>query len=217
MLFLETRTLTPGAAQTDTSPPWMTILLAYESDMLGETPNIGRYDTTSGKWVGPTTVPAEDVIAAKTNVIVPAISHADIENGPDTSAQIMEMKYQFFLDIAPTLEELPLLSHAREVDTDNKIMLGMDADGLFSVVVSNRVPPAAGGKCTAFLISLEGHQDHLPTYAPPKSANADQSIRVVVLGGWEFTASKMPGKLSRANAGCRKQRWCQAATSTREP
>ena len=195
------RTLTPGAAQTDTSPPWMTILLAYESDMQGETPNIGRYDTTSGKWVGPTTVPAEDVIAAKTNVIVPAISHADIANGPDTSAQIMEMKYQFFLDIAPTLEELPLLSHAREVDTDNKIMLGMDVDGLFSVVVSNRVPPAAGGKCTAFLISLEGHQDHLPTYTPPKSANADQSIRVVVLGGWEFTASKMPGSFRELMLG----------------
>jgi hypothetical protein len=69
----------------------------------------------------------------------------------------------------------------------------MDVDGLFSVVVSNRVPPAEGGKCTAFLISLEGHQDHLPSYTLPKSASADQSIRVVVLGGWEFTASKMPG------------------------
>jgi hypothetical protein len=187
------RTLTPGSAQTDTSPPWMTILLAYESDKQGESPNIGGYDSATGKWVGPTTVSAEDVIAAKTNVVTPAISDSDIKNGPNTSAQIIEMKYQFFLDIAPTLEELPLLSHARDVNTDNKIMLGMDVDGLFSVVVSNRVPPAEGGKCTAFLISLEGHQDHLPSYTLPKSASADQSIRVVVLGGWEFTASKMPG------------------------
>jgi hypothetical protein len=54
------------------------------------------------------------------------------------------------------------------------------------------VPPANGGGCTAFLVSLEGHQDHLPTDSG-NSAGADQRIRLVMLGAWEFTASKAPG------------------------
>jgi hypothetical protein len=181
-----------GGIDTDNAPPWMAVLLAYDSDMAGTDPNVGSVDATTGKWVGPVKIDASAVITPQTNVVVPDIPASVISEGPDSSAMVLEMKYPFFQAIAPTLDELPLLSHARAVNTDGKVMLGMDADGLFSVLSSNRVPPAAGGKCTAFVVSLEGHQNHLPT-ASGSSATADQRIRLVMLGAWDFTASLSPG------------------------
>jgi hypothetical protein len=75
--------------------------------------------------------------------------------------------------VFPTIEDLPWLTHVREVDlADTELALG-DDDGWLSVVVSNRLPvpgPAdtAGGPptprhYTAFLVSLEGHEGDLPT------------------------------------------------------
>ncbi|VAW74539.1 hypothetical protein MNBD_GAMMA12-227 [hydrothermal vent metagenome] len=187
------RNINPTAGvDADNAPPWMAVLLVYETDMQGTDPNVGSIDPNTGKWVGPIKVDAAAVITPQTNVIVPDIPTSMVNDSPDNSAMVLEMKYKFFQDIAPTLDELPLLAHARAVNTDGKVMLGMDADGLFSVLVSNRVPPAAGGKCTAFVVSLEGHQDHLPT-AQGSTATDVQSIRLVMLGAWDFTASASPG------------------------
>ena len=67
-----------------------------------------------------------------------------------------------FKEVAPTLEELRLLAHARQVNTADKELLGQDKDGWFSVIVANRLPES-GKKYVACLVSLEGHEAHLPT------------------------------------------------------
>jgi hypothetical protein len=75
--------------------------------------------------------------------------------------------------VFPTIEDLPWLTHVREVDlSDTELALG-DDDGWLAVVVSNRLPvpgpPAIQGgpltprHYTAFLVSLEGHEGDLPT------------------------------------------------------
>lgn len=177
------RQIDPGAAcdSTDTTP-WMALLLVYETETQGNAPMVAQ----------PTTIAAADVIAPASGVVVPDIPADAISAGPDAKARVVAMQLGYFLAIAPTLNELPLLAHGRGVNTDGKIMLGMDADGLFSVVVSNRVPPLKGGACTALLVSLEGHQNHLPggAWSPPAGA---AQIRLVVLGSWSFTASSQPG------------------------
>jgi hypothetical protein len=75
--------------------------------------------------------------------------------------------------VFPTKEDLPWLTHVREVDlSDTELALG-DDDGWLAVVVSNRLPvpgppdtadgPLTARHYTAFLVSLEGHEDDLPT------------------------------------------------------
>ena len=75
--------------------------------------------------------------------------------------------------VFPTIEDLPWLTHVREVDiSDTELALG-DLDGWLAVVISNRLPvpgppdtdggPPAARHYTAFLVSLEGHEGDLPT------------------------------------------------------
>ena len=74
----------------------------------------------------------------------------------------IEIALDLFQDIAPMLTELPLLTHVRQVNTEDKELMGMDDDGWFAVVVGNRLP-APGRKYTACLVSMEGLQTYLPT------------------------------------------------------
>lgn len=74
----------------------------------------------------------------------------------------IEIPLDLFRDIAPMLSEMPLLTHVRQVNTDDKELMGMDDDGWFAVVVGNRLP-APGKKYTACLVSMEGVQTYLPT------------------------------------------------------
>jgi hypothetical protein len=63
--------------------------------------------------------------------------------------------------VFPTVQELPFLTHVREVDlNDTELALG-DDDGWLAVVLSNRLPQP-GVRYRACLISLEGQLDTLP-------------------------------------------------------
>ena len=73
----------------------------------------------------------------------------------------IEVKQSLFQDVAPLASELPLLTHVRQVNTEDKELLGQDKDGWFSVVVGNRLP-VSGKKYVACLVSLEGQEDMLP-------------------------------------------------------
>ena len=69
--------------------------------------------------------------------------------------------------IAPTLEEVLLLAHARQVNPQDKEQCGSDEDGWFSVVLGNRVLKP-DQKYHACLVSLEGRlsENILPTNPP---------------------------------------------------
>lgn len=75
--------------------------------------------------------------------------------------------------VFPTVEDLPWLTHVREVDiSDTELALG-DDDGWLAVIIANRLPvpgppdtdggPLTARHYTAFLVSLEGHEGDLPT------------------------------------------------------
>lgn len=75
--------------------------------------------------------------------------------------------------VAPTVDELRLLSHVRRVNPSDKENCGNDDDGWFSVVMSNRVL-AKSNKYHACLVSLEGRFDEqlLPENVPLNYVNA---------------------------------------------
>jgi hypothetical protein len=74
--------------------------------------------------------------------------------------------------IFPTADDLPLLTHVREVDIQDTELAGGDDDGWMAVVLANRLPvfDAATGtpvRYLACLVSLEGQLAVLPKPPPP--------------------------------------------------
>lgn len=73
--------------------------------------------------------------------------------------------------IFPTVQDLPLLTHVREVDVDDTELVGGDDDGWVAVVLANRLPvfDVAGGKPVRYmacLVNVEGQLAVLPTPQP---------------------------------------------------
>jgi hypothetical protein len=99
----------------------------------------------------------------------------------------VEMTLATFQAVAPTAKEVRLLTHVRQVNTEDKELLGMDKDGWFSVVVGNRLP-VEDTRYTVFLISLEGLASYLPTYDTP-STSAQTPLRCIALAYWTFTCA----------------------------
>jgi hypothetical protein len=113
----------------------------------------------------------------------PALSTGDLDDGEsaDDPCSYIDLPAGLFASIAPRLADLPFLAHARGVDTGNKPIEGILADGIYSVLVGNRVPheSAANG---AFLVSLEGFGKLLSGEA----AGGASTIRFAVLHSWIF-------------------------------
>lgn len=170
--------------------PWMALLTVYEAEL----------DPAQGAKVGPpvTVTPMEAVQPGDPAILPPCIPVGQVDPASEEGVLVVDMELAFFQAIAPSLAELPFLAHAREVNTDDKVLLGMEDDGCFSLVVGNRVV-LNGGRSTFFLVSLEGHQDHLngaAITACDGSAPAQPytRIRLVVLGTWSFrAATALPG------------------------
>ena len=70
--------------------------------------------------------------------------------------------------VAPTVDELRLLSHVRQVNPSDKENCGNDDDGWFSVIMANRVLLSKSKNYHACLVSLEGRHDEgiLPVNVP---------------------------------------------------
>ena len=93
--------------------------------------------------------------------------------------------------VAPKLEEVLLLSHARQVNPLDKERCGTDEDGWFSIVMGNRVlnPSTTYHAC---LVSLEGRLSD--KVLPGLIAGTSQShTRLVLLHHWTFKSSDIPG------------------------
>lgn len=76
--------------------------------------------------------------------------------------------------IFPTIEDLAMLTHVREVNLDDTEAAMGDDDGFLAVVIANRMPQFDSVNCkpkayTACLVNLEGQLDALPAKSPPRS------------------------------------------------
>ena len=73
----------------------------------------------------------------------------------------------------PTIEDLIMLTHVREVNLDDTEAAMGDDDGFLSVIIANRMPQFDRVNCKpkayrACLINLEGQLDKLPKLTPPQ-------------------------------------------------
>ncbi len=74
--------------------------------------------------------------------------------------------------IFPTTQDLPLLTHVREVDVDDTELVGGDDDGWVAVVLANRLPvfDTAGGKPVRYMACLVNVEGQLTSLPKPKAA-----------------------------------------------
>ena len=108
--------------------------------------------------------------------------------------QAIDVPVTLWNQIAPSLDDLQWLGHARTVTGGNKAGNGGDGPQTYSVVIGNRTP-TPNTKCTVHLVSLEGMAPYLPVgddYQPASinlpNGSAAGLIRLVSLQNWSFTS-----------------------------
>jgi hypothetical protein len=175
------RTIDGSAASGDTvTTPWLALLTFYPEDLMSGGNPVAIRQMTLDALLSP----------AEANVLPPQIDRSQF-----TAAELaqpllaIDIPSPVFNGITPTLADLPFLAHARQVNTDGKEILGLNADGYFSVVIGNRLPKSASQN-TALVVSLEGQQTRIRGNAPPP---ADTFVRVAVLASWSYTSGPARG------------------------
>jgi len=114
---------------------------------------------------------------------------------PADPVQTIDIPLQLFVDVAPTLADLSLSAHVRQVSVENKPMaLGdtppEDPIGAFAIVIGNRLPQQ-NKQSHAYLVSLEALAGYLPATGdggtPADSTVVmSRSLRLAVLQHWTF-------------------------------
>lgn len=163
------RELASGSGQ-----PWLAVLLFEKGEM---------------ETLSPCTV--DKVLQGAPGMGSPKLNLPDVPTALRAQPCLgIELPLRLFREIAPMASEVGLLTHARQVNTDDKELMGQDDDGWFSVVVGNRLPEP-GKQYEACLVSLEGTQAFLPTDAEtPVLTGADLRFTALdlyadVLAEWQ--------------------------------
>src|SRR5580658_5687194 len=162
-------------------PPWLALICVTAAELSGDAGAIEAPAPVRSGKVAQLVNTGDPVILGPS--LTGLVSAADLA----TDLLLLDLDATLFQSVAPALADLPWLAHVREVNTGQKEILGLDEDGVFSVVVGNRTVQAGapGGANTVnylFLVSLEGHQDHLAGATLPAGV---KTIRFASLAWWK--------------------------------
>ena len=108
---------------------------------------------------------------------LPAEVVKELAPPPGTLVDTVTASISVVQSIIPSLEELSLLTHVRQVNVEDRELNTAGGDGWFSVVMSNRVPEE-GKKYIACLVSLEERWDIVPLQPPPIAQNPIRPIPI---------------------------------------
>ena len=132
----------PGDSQPPVGPaPWLGLLLFEE----------GEYTILQNQQL---------------ENVVPADVYKRLGSPANINCDAVQTTLGILTAIMPSLEELTVLSHVRQVNKDDRELAAGSSDGWFSVVMSNRVA-APNSRCCACLVSLEERSDLIPKDPPP--------------------------------------------------
>ena len=124
--------------------PWMAVLLFEESECT-ITPNVA------------------------VETALPAGVVSGLNPPPGTKVDIVTASSALVDSLLPSVLELALLTHARQVSVEDRELNVAGGDGWFSVVMSNRIPEE-GKKYVACLVSVEQRVDVVPANPPAAQA-----------------------------------------------
>ncbi|TCJ32620.1 hypothetical protein [Parafrankia sp. BMG5.11] len=176
-----------GGASRDT--PWLALLVLTDDQLVGGI-------TTPTRTVSATVA---EFLAHDAAVLKPALT-VESDIGPGDPCVYIQVAAAEFHAVAPRLGELRFLAHCRGANTGDRPILGLQEDGLFSVIVANRFPtaappgsdpgtgtkdPSTGTKNIVHLVSLEGHERIL---ADTPDFQGRSSVALLSLCSWSFQA-----------------------------
>ena len=175
------RSVIPGPREKGDKRPWMALLIFSAADFPAK-----NFPESKARKVGELINPA-----ANEEWVGPHFK-LDPYESKDDLCNTIDLPWDLFQKVAPSLDDLAFLAHVREVNTGNKETLSFLADGWFSVVLANRFPQPGQSKTLAvenraYLVSLEGLQDYLPGSAKPAP---NKPVRLAVLSSGVFTAAR---------------------------
>jgi len=127
-------------------PPWLALVLLADGE--------GNFET--GQTIGD----------LKSKLPASLVTQLNIKEEGAGAVDILEVTRRVVDAVFPAKKELPFLSHVRQVNIKDTEGAKGDEDGFMSVVLSNRLPQP-GITYKAYLISLEGRLDVLPTWKTP--------------------------------------------------
>ncbi len=122
------------ADDSDDNIPWMALLLIREDEMKNYC-NLHLVEKGDGVLVS--------------SLVGPSDPDADLR------VDALQITEKLLEVIGPLQDEIPLLTHALQVDPMDKELCGNDEDGWFSVVLANRIPALENTKYFACLVSLD--------------------------------------------------------------
>jgi hypothetical protein len=171
----------PWERGMDDSPdgtPWLALLVLTDDQLVGGATDPTRTISTT----------VRDFIAPDREVLKPALS-VEPDIAPTAPCNYIQVTAAAFHAVAPRLGDARYLTHSRGANTGDRPILGIEEDGLFSVVVAGRFPatPARGStdsiKNIVHLVSLEGHQKIL---VDTPDFTGHNSVAVLSLCSWSF-------------------------------
>lgn len=149
--------------------PWLTLLL---------------FDEREG--VGLKSLTQREAFTCKTGIYCPV----KVDN-PDEACIVLDVPASLFCDVCPTLEELPLMAHARCISREEKVTESEVVDEWLSVLVANRTPCSdpsdTGVKNSVFLVTVEAFEDFFKEPLLRSKIPLDyETVRIPVLSTWDF-------------------------------
>jgi hypothetical protein len=173
--------------QSPSGTPWLALLLLDEDEILdGGNPE-------ANPTLGQTVEVRQAVnLPLSGKILTAQITLSQFED-PALKCRVIDVPPSVFTGIAPKADELPFLAHCRQVNTEDKEILGTEHEGWFSVVVGNRFP-IANGRNIAHLVSLESFQDYLP--GGSQSPAGYDKVRLISLASWIFIAQRERGNFA---------------------
>jgi hypothetical protein len=150
-----------------TLKPWLALMVFAENELTS---------TVS--------VTVSDFLNLQSPVQIPTIVKED-DVDPSSPCTYIQMPVSVFAANAPLIGELPYLAHCRQVNTGDKAIMGLNEDGMFSVVVANRFPAVSTQpvKNIVHLVSLEGMEPYL-NGSP--SFGSHTQVALLSMASWVF-------------------------------
>lgn len=184
----------PGQDTDADVPTWLTVLLLDEDDVAAYP---GLSLTPAQATVAdlfPSSLVSTSTLGSNYSYFYRATG-TTLDPGDQLSdaIQTLDVPLPLFWKLAPTLADLALMAHVRQVSLKDKATMPGISDvgepvGSFSIVFGNRLP-ATERKTYAFLVSLEEMENLLPADAngtPPTGIDATKFLRLAVLTSWTF-------------------------------